>query len=769
MKQLIAPIAIIVALIAFFVIIDRKDFYSGDDVAVQKEVVTGKKPTTETTFKPVEKPAETKPAEVKTPETKSVTETKSAETKTVVEETKPMTVKPVETKPVAETKPTETKPVVETKPVETKPAETKPVKTTPVAEEKLAPAAEKLNEAAKEFALAEKERREPFFRLYQDTKLDLISFQGTIRATSTIPDPDKNGYDNCLYALFIEIDSLLSEIPPDTKVASEAIINIPILKEKKILEDNVFFPGDRVSCLCADYDTMPQAIQEIQISDDIQSYEHQQYYPIKIDQISSFRSDANRDFAKREITILPIQSLPYDEKADKLRSERIQSEIKKIEKELEQHGGSFASWKEEYKPIGEKYKQLVSESYSSWINDAFFAAGGKVDGNESTYYTKDYIESILPYKKYLKKNNIDLIIMRIPTRGDFAARVLASDDFQENPAWVEHYYECLKNDIEIVDPMPEMWNHRFDLPLFYYYTSYNEYHPFEGTYWYSSVVLGNILKRYQYKKNDQPFELQKVKTKGDSIRFIYPSGNQKFTSNIEYNHVLLGGNVLENLKFNSGSPFVFLSNSYFGKYLIKDLALPIYCAYQLQTVPDWYYQQSLGTSMLYNLISAPELLSNRRAVIMIGCSQRGLWGKIHELPKYILDEAKSICLEKTLALDSPDLFIVDREKLDFSPNDDGGAIIKANNNLFSFEFSVPKVEGKNICMIRINFVESKVCTFRTYDLDTNTLIESNAQISYGKNTHQDLFIPLSGDSRKIKIDFSTSAQQNIRNVELWYY
>lgn len=136
MKQLIAPIAIIVALIAFFVVIDRKDFYSGGDVAVQKEAVTGKKPTTETTLKPVEKPAEANPSEVK----------------------------PTETKPV------ETKPMVETKPVETKPAETKPVKTTPVAEEKLAPAvipvvtaeeAKKLNAEAMVFA--EKHARRMFF------------------------------------------------------------------------------------------------------------------------------------------------------------------------------------------------------------------------------------------------------------------------------------------------------------------------------------------------------------------------------------------------------------------------------------------------------------------------------------------------------------------------------------------------------------------------------------------------------------------------------
>lgn len=181
MKQLIAPIAIIVALIAFFIVIDRKDFYSSGDVAVQKEAVT-RKSTTAATLKPVEQSAETKP----TAETKPVVETKPVETKTVAE-TKPTTVKPIETKPVAETKPVETKPVVETKLDEAKPAEMKPTETKavteaksvsetkPIVAEKLAPSAvpvvtaeeaEKLNaEALVEFERQEKMREKARKRL----------------------------------------------------------------------------------------------------------------------------------------------------------------------------------------------------------------------------------------------------------------------------------------------------------------------------------------------------------------------------------------------------------------------------------------------------------------------------------------------------------------------------------------------------------------------------------------------------------------------------
>ena len=140
MKQLIMPAAIIVALIAFFIVIDRKEFsrHNDDVQAVQSE-----------------SPATNRKTTVSVPETKPVTDVKTA-----------AETKPVETKPVAETNPaTEAKPVTEAKPkTDTKPAETKPVADTKTVgtnpEEKLLPAAvpvvtaaeaEKLNAEAIEY------------------------------------------------------------------------------------------------------------------------------------------------------------------------------------------------------------------------------------------------------------------------------------------------------------------------------------------------------------------------------------------------------------------------------------------------------------------------------------------------------------------------------------------------------------------------------------------------------------------------------------------
>ena len=396
MKYLFVPIAIFLALITFFVIIDRKEFYSYDDVkTVQSEIPTPTKPLVTV---PEVKPADTNPAE-----TKQAIKTNLAE------------VKPVETSPVAETKSVaetnsdssaETKPATEAKPEET----AKPAAVPVVTAEDM----EKLNLEALVWFESEVMRREPFYPLYKGIKLNTAFMEGTVRDVSIIPDPQKNDYPDCLYSLMIEVNSFLFPQSPNKTISQELIINVPIMKDEEILEDNLYKTGDKFTLTCAAYDDMPDKVKEIQVSDDYQSFEHDYYYVLTIDKIKDFSNAGKKLFSKRQITFLPVKTLEKDEIASQKRAERIQNEICRIEDELSKHGGTFAKWKEEYKPIGDKYKELVKEKFECWIRDSFFSACG----NETEYNSpKQYIEGILPYKKYLEENNIDLLLVRIPSKG----------------------------------------------------------------------------------------------------------------------------------------------------------------------------------------------------------------------------------------------------------------------------------------------------------------------------------------------------------------
>ena len=639
-----------------------------------------------------------------------------------------------------------------------------------------------------ESEIAEKEKEETFYQYYNDVVLEEVSFEGTVKVTSRIPDPKTNDYENCLYAIFVEVDSVLSNTPSSDNVPYEVVINVPIMKDKTILEGNRFIPGNKISCLCVDYVAMPRSIQEMQISDDIQSFEHQQYYATRIKKVAEFQTTGKKNFAKREITVFPIQSLPKEEKATTLRQERIQKELAHIESELKKHGGSFEEWKKEYNAISNNFDKLRKNEYKQWINDSFFAA----DEKETSYKTKEYIDSILPYKRYLEENNIDLIVLRIPGKGDFAARVLASDVFQENPAWIEHYYECMKNDIEIVDPMRLMWNHRFDLPLFYYFNDPKERHPFEGAYYYSAIAISNVLKRYEYEKAQKELSLLRVKQKTNRPRFLYPDGNDKYPSSefVQFNQVLFDEKPLVDLSQNSGSPFLFLGNCFFGRYIIKELALPLYAAYQLQTIPDFVYREGVTTGLIRHFFSSPGLLTNRKAVILIGMPDT--WKACSSFPRYLQHDKVTISLEETIPFDSKRIMIQNAalpmpkfERLIafsylpdidcyFKKRKDGGFWIEPNwCSSITFLLSIPHLQDKSTCMLRFKWLKTgrSLPTINIYKADDNSTIEYGSQPGKGVNTFCDCFIPLTGsDETTIKIHLVIGGRDHVLdNIELWYY
>ena len=634
--------------------------------------------------------------------------------------------------------------------------------------------AEQSNNEALILSSIEKEKEEPFYKYYEDADLDFVLLEGTINAVSIIPNPDTNDYENCLYSIFVEVDSVLSETPLSDNISYEVVINVPIMKDKIIVEKNRFNPGNKINCLCADYCEMPQAIQEIQVSDDIQAFDQQLLYAVRIKSVAEFQTTGKKNFAKREITVLPIQSLPREEKAITLRKERIQQELVRIEDEIKKHGGSFQAWKKEYKSIAEKYERLCQDKFMIWDNNSFIMA----DGKETSYQTQAYINSILPYKKYLEENNIDLIVLRIPGAGDFAARVLASDDFQENPAWIQHYYECLKNDIEIVDPMRLMWEHRFDFPLFYY----SDKHPFEGTLYYSSIAIADVLKRYSYEKEKQSISLLRVSQSGqrhhlsagaNDPRFFYPKGNDNYPSSehIRFNEVIFKEQPLVDLTPNSGSPFLFLGNCFFGRYILHECALPLYASYQLQAIPDFLYKGGVTKGLVRHLFSSQGLLTNRKAVILVGMPAN--WSACPSFPRYLLNENVKITLEDTIQFDSERIKVLE-DGVFFGKKKEGGFWVEPQEcKTVSFILSIPNIQEKKNCMLRFKWLKTGAMlpSLNIYNTKDDSIIESNVQPGKGQNTFCDLFIPLEiFNETAIRIQYSVGSRSHVLDsIELWYY
>ena len=147
------------------------------------------------------------------------------------------------------------------------------------------------------------------------------------------------------------------------------------------------------------------------------------------------------------------------------------------------------------------------------------------------------------------------------------------------------------------------------------------------------------------------------------------------------------------------------------------------------------------------------------------------------MTKYILDQAKRITLEKTLAptsdeiaIGNPDAFVVsvDDGRLSFVfPVKPPGQRSKR----FEMAFEIPAMEGKTNCMIRVNFAEAHNVGLDLTGAEDGESFDS-CFLPSGENQSADLFVPVSKTGTAVKVVFRAFQPEKtctVNNVELWYY
>src|SRR6185369_4581951 len=84
-----------------------------------------------------------------------------------------------------------------------------------------------------------------------------------------------------------------------------------------------------------------------------------------------------------------------------------------------------------------------------WIGDSFFSAG---DAGYGGVYKPEFVQSLIAFKNYLATRNVDLIVLRIPNKGEVVDDLFAPapDDKVTNPYLLRLYKELLEADVEII-------------------------------------------------------------------------------------------------------------------------------------------------------------------------------------------------------------------------------------------------------------------------------------------------------------------------------
>lgn len=536
MKSVITVICLLIPLVIIFVIIDRKDFYSGDDVAIQQETITGGKSTTATTLKLVEmKHAETKPE----------AETNSAETKSV-EETKPVETKPVtESKPVAETKSAEVKSIA----VKTI-AETKPAKMKPVSGGNLAPfaiplatkeEAEKLNEEAAK---------------YIKRKNDKTILEGAIKEISLCPDPADIDYPDCNLSANVQINDI-----NQTRVC----LIIPCIRNsKKILPDNMQKDA-LIAFAIKEEESITEKEKSIQMVDDNLDFDLEYLYADHVEPISEYSKKSI--YVKRNIEEIKYDTtLVLTDKDKEVRKEYIDREIERLNKIICDYSLSDAktfseSFSEYSKDISTKhpYVEIICDDGAIKIMPIDFGDfSGKEYLNRTFSRNTDLLvhnaQVIFSIDKYLREMGITLLVVTVPHPYEsFINSLHLSKDLSTyNINRILFMKELLSLGVEVLDvePMIEenlMSNFHFFLSL------KGDVHPSEIGAYYISRYICNHLERYDYMqkliKNDYSIEIKRTKEK---VEYFGQSFEDVDSVSIFYNQSPI----------NRQSPFLIVGDSF---------------------------------------------------------------------------------------------------------------------------------------------------------------------------------------------------------------
>ena len=475
MKQLIAPIAIIIALIAFFVIIDRKDFSRHDDV----QTVQSDSPTTN------------RKSSVSVPETKPVTELRPA-----------VETKPAETKPAAETRPAETKSVAEAKRAAETKSEAKPV-AVPVARVE---EAEELNAEAMAI-LSDIEKR----------KKDKTILEGQIVMISQCPDPDSIDYPDCNLSATVVLNDINH---------TEICLIIPCIRNSQKIISDTIQTNSLVAFKLIDEDSLLENEKSIQLADDNLNFELDYWYSDQVRTITQYSKTTR--YRKKE-----TKEIVYDNKLA-LTDKDVTTRKEYMDKETERLNDIISNFSAEDANV---FCNNYSEYTKDIVKKHPYAAIEYGDGQKKIFplYVRFSTESILncslsndqslithnaqviaSINQFFKERGILLLVVTVPLPYESYAHLLGLSKRLStyNINRISFMQQLLMLGVETLDLEP-MIEENIMSPFHYFNILKHDLHPSEiGAYYFAQYIY-NHLNRYEYFhtliKNDYSIKADYIK------------------------------------------------------------------------------------------------------------------------------------------------------------------------------------------------------------------------------------------------------------------
>ena len=443
--------------------------------------------------------------------------------------------------------------------------------------------------------------------------------EGTVTKVSSLPIAEANPYPDCYFTALLEIHQIVS----GRSVPQKVILVLPGFFSRKYAAEAGLKVGDKITAKLMPFSLMPANVKETQQADEIEDSDLEIFFADNVSAIKDFKAVKKPvPFLVEENSLRPEKRLfsivPEDKAA---RQEQIQKDLREVKAALSRHGGDWDKWYSSLKPFRDNYNVTYSAKASKWIDDSFFSAGYL---DNSNIYSPDFVKSVVALKNYLAARNVDLILVRVPNKGevDYDLFTPVPDDHVSNPYLLKMYKELLEADVEIVtNIIPKAKEKRLKFPLMYWYQDFEQNHPAEGMAWVIAEELSDRLKRYSRIRSlpKKKYSIGSASTAEDWIGFKWPTGNPKFSSDdyVGFSTVIDDNGHPVTINRGLDSPVLVLGSSFItAPSIAKGASIPSYIAYLTGVVPDMLQRRD-GDFMMPRLIAQEGEDSLRNRVVCV--------------------------------------------------------------------------------------------------------------------------------------------------------
>ncbi len=439
---------------------------------------------------------------------------------------------------------------------------------------------------------------------------------GTLVQVTRLPDPKRTPYADCLFTATFEAAGVVSGPTVEPRI----ILLLPGFLGRQYQKESSYTPSIRLKARVIPHASMPDRIQQIQQIDDSEEATLPRYYAATTEVVTAFDEELQPTRARTRSDVLTYT--PIDRRSPRARTERrrlVQHDLSVIKSLLQEHGGNWDRWYDETRACRQELAEAIREGRAGWLGDTYFAASSAASDR---LYDPAFVHSLIAFRDYLENRHIDLIVLRIPMKGEVCADIFSRlpPGNTYNPRLLQFYADLLEADVEVVtDVIAEATHSRTNWPLMYWYQDPTEGHPAEGISWVIARSIAKRLSRYDLTETQQPmpFLLRETSETNRNFRtvFVWPRGNPRFPAGapVRYQTVMTRDRLPLPVTQANDSPVLMLGSSYIaGPNMAVGASVPHYLAYLTGHVPNIFCRYGSDDSIPRSLAREGDgFLTNR--------------------------------------------------------------------------------------------------------------------------------------------------------------